>query len=438
RYVRAAGNSASHFELLLAQPKRLEILLGIFAASQFLADALIHDPEFLNWVTASEVINGARPRSVIESDLIAFTEGLNHTEWLNAVRRFRCREILRIGTRDICLHAPIVEITADLSALADAMVRAALEHYWRETGRDMQSATASGPGSRPAGFCILAFGKLGGRELNYSSDIDLLGVYDADQASAGKDHESVDSNLFYRAIGQVGNYLSAHTAEGHAYRVDFRLRPYGQAGQLAYSLPALADYYRAKAALWEIQALLKARPIAGSEKLGRSFLDLVTAIIQKRKGAREIIASIEATRDANIIARPVDDEVVADIKNGSGGIRDIEFLVQGLQLIHSPSIPELINGNTTEALTLLGAHDLMPRETAEQLKRDYEFLRRVEHCLQIFEDQQVHVLPDQDEERDALAKRVFGFKATADELLKEIKLCQARVQDCFRLYLTHR
>jgi glutamate-ammonia-ligase adenylyltransferase len=269
-------------------------------------------------------------------------------------------------------------------------------------------------------FCILAFGKLGGRELNYSSDIDLLSIYDVDQSS--------DGDLFYRAIGQVGNYLSSHTAEGHAYRVDFRLRPYGRAGQLAYSLKALTEYYRKNAALWEIQALLKARPIAGSEKLGQSFIEMVGNIMREKKGCKEIIASIATMRDTAIKAGGENGRIDADIKNGSGGIRDIEFIVQGLQLFNCPLIPELISGNTLDALTLLGKHNLMPPEAVEQLKSDYEFLRRVEHCLQIFEDQQVHVLPDSDEERLALAKRVLGFKATADELLKEMISCQTRVR----------
>ena len=415
-----------HFELLLAQPQRVEILLGIFAASQFLADTLIHNPEFFNWATAPETLNRLRPRAEIEKDLVKFTEGLSHGEWLDAIRRFRCREILRIGTRDLFLHAPIREITADLSSLAEAMVQAALEHFCRESGLNIASADAKNS------FCILAFGKLGGSELNYSSDIDLLGVYDANQSSASG---AQTGELFYRAMGQVGNYLSSHTAAGHAYRVDFRLRPYGQAGQLAYSLKALTEYYRKKAALWEIQALLKARPIAGSKKLGQSFREMVRNIMREKKGCKEIIVSIETMRDAAIKAGSENGRIDADIKNGSGGIRDIEFLVQGLQLSNCPLIPELISGNTLDALALLGKHSLMHTETVEQLKSDYEFLRRVEHCLQIFEDQQVHVLPVSDEERLALAKRVFGFKANADELLEEILACQMRVRNCFKTYL---
>ncbi len=442
RYVRTAGSPSSaaanfggvprqenpallHFELLFAQPKRLEILLGLFAASQFLADTLIRNPEFFNWATAPETLDRLRPREEMEGDLQKFTEGMPHVEWLDAIRKFRCREILRIGTRDVLLHAPIREITADLSSLAEAMVRSALEHYCLESGVKAEATDR---------FCILAFGKLGGSELNYSSDIDLLGVYDPGQSPAGG-NEAAETDLFCRMIGQVGKYLSSHTAEGHAYRVDFRLRPYGRAGQLAYSLKALTEYYRNKAAPWEIQALLKARPIAGSEKLGCGFIEMAGNIMRAKKDSREIIASIESMRDTAARTVGENDRIEADVKNGSGGIRDIEFLAQGLQLCNCTSIPGLISGNTLEALALLGKHNLMPAETVGQLQNDYEFLRRVEHCLQIFEDQQVHVLPDADEERLALAKRVLGFKATAAEFLEKITACQTRVRQCFKTYL---
>ena len=416
RYVRTAGNAIEHYEILMAQPKRLEILLGIMAASQFLAETLIRNPEFFNWATAPDTLNRVRPLAEMEADLAAFAAGLKHREWLNAARKFRCREILRIGTRDVCLHAPIREITEDLSSLAAALVRAALEHFRLEQGLKEHEAGAL------EGLCILAFGKLGGRELNYSSDIDLLGVYDAGPA---------ESELFYRAMRQVGRYLSGHTDEGHAYRVDYRLRPYGRAGQVAYSLQALADYYQNKAAPWEMQALLKAAPIAGNVEAGLGFSGMVRSVICQKRERAEIIGSIKKMRAAAIKTEDEIDGIDADIKNGYGGIRDIEFLVQGLQMISAPAHPDLVNGNTLEALSLLGRHKLLPADIVENLKADYEFLRRVEHCLQIFEDSQIHVLPASEEELRALAKRVLGFKATAEDLTGKLAECRKRVRACF-------
>ncbi|MDP2990181.1 MAG: glutamate-ammonia-ligase adenylyltransferase, partial [Kiritimatiellota bacterium] len=245
RFVRSLPDAAAHFQLLLSQPRRLEILMGIFSASQFLADTLIRNPDFFDWVTNSTILHAARPRDVIEADLHAFVSGCTRADQPNGLRRFRRREILRIGTRDICLHAPIQDITAVLSALAEAAIRLALEWAWEAVGEGNVQERRPWEDS----FCILAFGKLGGGELNYSSDIDLLGVC-ADVlphlrqgfgGQAGARCEPME--LFARVLKQVGQDLSAHSEEGHAYRVDFRLRPYGGAGQLVYTVAGLADYY---------------------------------------------------------------------------------------------------------------------------------------------------------------------------------------------------
>ena len=425
RFVRAAGNAREHFDLMLAQPKRLELLLDIFAASQFLSDTLIRNPEFLVWVTAPGVISGQRTRADIESDLRAFTSGMDHAGWMNGIRRFRCREILRIGARDICLHAPIKEVTADLSFLAEAIIREAFRRYFSEpdSGRGGGQA-APNPGS----LCIAAFGKLGGRELNYSSDIDLLGIYDPGAGSVGGD-------AYSRAVKTIGSWLSGHTSEGHAYRVDFRLRPYGRSGQLACSLPAIKEYYTDEAELWEIQALLKARPVAGDEGLGREFSAMALEIIGACKASGKIVSSIMAMRSKKTARGSRSAEISSDIKDGPGGIRDIEFLVQGLQLANGPSNRAIISGNTLDGLALLGKHGLLPADTVEQICRDYEFLRRVEHCLQIFEDRQVHKLPGPGGELEALAKRAMGAKTSSAVFRDEIRSCQARVRACFENYL---
>ena len=430
RYARAVADPVAHFKVLWAQPKRLELLLKIFAASQFLADTLIRYPDFFSWVTAPETINRPRSLDAIGRDLKDFVRGLAHADWLVAVRRFRRREILRIGARDVCLHAPIGEITSDLSALAEAMIQEALAHYQRETELNLAE-----------NFCVIAFGKLGGCELNYSSDVDLLGVYDQSEAgsSSGSAAPAADgkysADIFYRAMRQIAGYLSDHTVEGHAYRVDFRLRPYGRAGQVAYSLSALLDYYRARAELWEIQALLKARPVAGDGKIAGRFLDAVKEIVRGERVGKEIADEIIRLRPVSLKSGAENGEAARDIKNGVGGIRDIEFLAQGMQLKHLASLPDLFSGNTLEALSLLGKNDLLPAETVEQLREDYQFLRRAEHCLQIFEDRQVHLIPDSKSEQEALAKRVLGAAASADDLMGDLVRRRARVRKCYDAYI---
>ncbi|MFH1968688.1 MAG: glutamate-ammonia-ligase adenylyltransferase [Verrucomicrobiota bacterium] len=466
RFARSLPDAAAHFQLLLSQPRRLEILMGIFSASQFLADTLIRNPDFFDWVTNSTILHAARPRDVIETDLRAFVSGCTRVDQPNGLRRFRRREILRIGTRDICLHAPIQEITASLSALAEASIRLALEWAWESVGAGSVQERQPWENS----FCILAFGKLGGGELNYSSDIDLLGVC-ADVlpgvSLAGIRREPME--LFARVLKQVGQNLSAHTEEGHAYRVDFRLRPYGHAGQLIYTISGLADYYAKKAVLWEIQALLKARPVAGNAALGAAFLEHVRPIFMQPRPATTIVLSIETLRETAIgktdraksaasLSRVMRDlsgqrqglpanlsagalakmEALAqagtDVKSGLGGIRDIEFLVQGLQLIHAPRQSELLDGNTLSALERLKTCGLLPEEVVGQLQADYTFLRRVEHILQIFEDRQIHAVPKSGDARAALARRVLGPDSTADRLMAELDTCQRRVRRIYTQY----
>ena len=195
----------------------------------------------------------------------------SNEEKLRVLGRFRKREMLRIGTRDLCLLAPVADITADLAALAEAAVEFCLDYVL--AGRSF------------AGFCIIALGKLGGRELNYSSDIDLMGFFDpaADAARASSDARA----YWEQVMKRTAQALATHTEEGHAYRVDLRLRPYGEAGALVPSLPALVDYYASKAELWEVQALLKARPVAGDLQLGGRLVAEIHSILRRpRKRAQ--------------------------------------------------------------------------------------------------------------------------------------------------------
>ncbi len=408
RFTQALPDAAGHYALLLSQPRRLEILLGIFAASQFLADTLIRNPGFFDWVTAPDVFNAQRSMPAIETDLRNFLDDAGG-DWRDAVRQFRRREILRTGARDICLRAPLPEITADITALAETIIRLALERFWAEDG-----------GAVP-GFCVLAFGKLGGRELNYSSDIDLLGI------CAGGDPR--EQETCSRALRRIAADLAGHTAEGYAYRVDFRLRPYGSAGQLVYPLPALLEYYRRQAALWEVQALLKARPVAGDPALGNAFLQGAGEILRLPRMPERVAASIRRLRAlacGKIAAgggcQP------CDLKNGPGGIRDLEFLVQGLQLIHAGRRPEVLNGNTLASLTLLAGAGILPAAEAESLRTDYILLRRVEHCLQLFEDRQVHDIPQDPPALAALARRAIGSDCSGADFAALLDQCRQRVR----------
>ena len=418
RFMAAIEDPLDHIRCLQLQPQRLRILIAIFAGSQFLSDTLIQNPDFLDWVTEHEVVRSVRSRAAIAADLaVIASQEQTRRDWLNALRRFRRREILRIGTRDICLHAPLVEITEELSNLAAALTQAALDDIWRREANDAAAAR----------FCILAFGKLGGRELNYSSDIDLLALFEPDERLDRAD----DQRIFDSIMVQLRAALSNHTEQGYLYRVDLRLRPFGSSGALVQRLPALERYYREQASLWEHQALLKLRPIAGNLDLGERFLERTLPVVttQRRRGA--IAESIASLRD-NAIAQSHTD---SDIKNGVGGIRDIEFLVQGLQLLHCHRYPELLTGNTLEGLAGLAHRSLLPADVAEQLQYGYILLRRIEHFLQILEDRQVHRLPQSLELRSALARRVQLSSGSSGDFYQQLDTVRSLVREAYLRYL---
>ena len=378
RFLRSLSDPAAHLSQMLSQPMRLEILLSIFSASQFLADTLVRDPELLTYIGRKEVLNVPRGAAEIRAELSRISsENADRGAWMDALRRYRRREILRIGARDICLGAPTQRIMEELSDLADGVIQATLARIRRDFAEKPEA------GAAPA-VCIIAFGKLGGRELNYSSDIDLMGICGGGALEVEKATPMIEA---LRAD------LSSHTSEGYAYRVDLRLRPYGSSGQLVFSMDSLRAYYDDAVALWEVQALLKARPVAGDTEIGQAFLAAARKLLLSRHSPEEVDASNRRLRKEALRALSRSILTTTDIKTGLGGLRDVEFLAQGLQLVHARERPELLQGGTLPALRALAKAGLLSQETAERLSSDYLFLRRVEHFLQIYEDRQTHNLP---------------------------------------------
>ncbi len=418
RYIQVLSSPEMHYQVSLSQPMRLEILLGLLAGSQFLADTLVRYPGFLDWVLIPEMLHRTRRREDIEDELRP-VYGRSRATWRNRLRRVRRRELLRIGTRDICLNVPVEEVMQELSAVAEALVEIALE------GTRERLAREGDGGDRSAeGFCILAMGKLGGSELNYSSDIDLLGVCDPEGAPAGPVKETAG-----RVLEGVRADLMDHSEEGHAYRVDLRLRPFGRAGELVPTVSGLLDYYRTRASLWEIQAAVKMRPVAGDPRLGHRVVEAVHEVVLVPRSAEKILGSVRRLRSeaerraAKGLARGL------DIKNGRGGIRDVEFLVQALQLVHAPEAPHLLEANTLRALRWLEEQGVLSGDLARILREDYRFLRRVEHALQLLEDRQTHTVPEDPEALAALAGRVMrSGRQAAEPFLEELEDRMTRVR----------
>ena len=418
RFAGSVPDIKSHLRDLLSQPKRLEIILGIFSGSQFLADTLIRFPEFFEWVSTPAIINKVRTTKEMATDLeriSAYYE--EHEQWLKGLRRFRLKEIMRIGTRDICLRVPERDIIEELSNLAESILQTALKRTEDELLSEEENEVYR--------FCILALGKLGGKELNYSSDIDLIGVYDP--LPLPEYSGDTVKNKCSRIMEQLRSDLSTYSEQGYVYRVDLRLRPFGRSGDLVSSLESLLRYYTHQASLWEVQALIKVRPIAGELATGNRFLEGIKQLLLTERAPEEVFGSIIAMREQSQKRKQFQLPAGMDIKNGEGGIRDIEFLVQGLQLIYLHHHPTLFSENTLTGISLLRQAGILTPETADRLEEDYLFLRRVEHFLQIYEDRQVHTLPENEMEKNALAKRIMGGTGSSEHFFARLEEIRARV-----------
>jgi glutamate-ammonia-ligase adenylyltransferase len=410
RFLTGVSRIELTLEQLAENPRTTEILLQVFSTSQYLSDVLFRDPQLLDWLQA-------RPEGRDRDDLCVelwktLTAVESDQEQRIALRRFRQREMLRIGYNDIVRGFPLEVITQDLSALAGACVEVALRlSHARAMARFGVPTTRAGDAAR---FVVLGVGKLGGDELNYSSDIDLVFLFDEDGETSGP--KVVSNAEFFARIGSdIVRLLADHTALGIAYRVDMRLRPDGTQGALARSFNATLGYYVTRGRTWERQALIKCRPIAGDLALGRAFCEAITPFIYRRYLGAAEIAEIKALK------RRIEQRTVSagtaevEVKTGKGGIRDVEFVVQFLQLLHGGECPEVRHANTLMAIARLEEVGCLTAEERHIMDDTYRFLRRVEHRLQILFDRQTHEMPRDLEAVRTLALRMGYAPAGAAE-----------------------
>jgi len=393
-------------DLLGGAPRYARMLASIFSQSQFLTDIAFKNPEYLLWLWEETDLDRPRSRTERIGELQAQLAAHNSFEArCRSMRRYRRREILRIGVRDLFSHAPIPSITEDLSNLADAVLEAALASAAPEVSR--RYGEPIGQSSSPATFAVLALGKLGGRELNFSSDIDLLFLYSEDGETRGGAMGQTSNGEYYQKLGErLIKALAEQTEEGHIFRVDMRLRPHGKTAPLAISLETAADYYGSFGRAWERQALIKTRAAAGDLELGNRFIEQTRPFVYPRyfdDETLEEVLDIKRQVEAQAGKRGQFD---TDVKLGLGGIRDIEFTVQMLQLLYGGRIASLRHANTLDAIAALGDAGLLQPLEATALAHNYQFLRQVEHRLQIEGAQQVHVLPESLEALDEFAGRL--------------------------------
>jgi glutamate-ammonia-ligase adenylyltransferase len=391
RYLDATGAAGVVLGTMAAGKPPRELLATIFGASQYMSDIVVRNPGYLYWLLEKHVWDYPDTQeshlAELETDVARFATAAGK---LNAVRRFQRRILLKIGALDLMGVRTVEETALSLSHLADSITETVLRILWDQS-------SGGGKGRDVAGFAVLALGKLGGRELNYSSDIDLIYICDdADDATIGE-RTKLARNLT-SALADV-------SAEGHLYRVDLRLRPDGKAGPLVNPTSALLVYYQNRGRPWEFQAMLKARVIAGDVSLGRTFLDSISALIFNLSLPYSPLDTIALMRSRIRDSISTRDRTL-NIKLMEGGIRDIEFIAQALQLMHGGRHAELRISNTVEVLNAARREQLIGKVEHETLVAAYRFFRLVEHRLQMAQQLQTHSLPNSKEELDVLARRV--------------------------------
>ena len=373
----------------------------VLGASNFLARLLVRHP------ACADELRGELPAAPSDRP---------EAGW-SAIRGCKYRGLLRITARDL-VGRPFAESLRELSDLADRCLAAAVACSSAET--------------RVSAPAVLALGKLGGRELNFSSDVDLLVIYDASDASQDAERNAAVTQLV-RAL-KAG--LERPNEEGFAYRVDLDLRPEGALGALANSVNAALDYYETFGMEWERQMLIRLRFVAGDEAPARVFQRAIRPFVFRRlidpgvaRAVREMKARIESER------RGAGRDLDADLKEGPGGIRDVEFLVQAFQLFHGGRHPELQGGNVLDTLDALGRLGLLPESAVADLAEGYTWLRRAEHALQMVEERQTRAFPRDPAAQVALARRMGrvepeGARAR-DRLLDEWTAVRSRVRAHF-------
>ncbi len=411
--------------------------LALAAWSPLLATTLSQHPDYIQWLARERLHTRVKTRDEIQESLARFRLTNSQLEPQVLLARFRRRELLRIYLHDIRKVCTLVEVTEELSNLADVVLEHALSLARQELDNRYGPALKIDEKGRVtnASFCIIALGKLGSGELNYASDIDLLFLYSDDGLTSGKGTrgETTNREYFVRLAEAVARVVGKPSGEGAAYRVDLRLRPHGRDGALASSLDEAVRYYREKAQAWERQALIRARASAGSHKLYAQFSARVTESVY----ASDVTVG-RALGNVRLARQKIDRHHAQDfrgfnVKLGHGGIREIEFIAQALQLAFGGRDEWLRAPHTLISLGRLADRKLITERERMQLSDAYDFLRTLEHRLQMEHGLQTHVVPDEAERRTLFARRMnfSGENALAD-FDETLKLHTTQVRDAYQ------
>ncbi|MEK6682506.1 MAG: bifunctional [glutamate--ammonia ligase]-adenylyl-L-tyrosine phosphorylase/[glutamate--ammonia-ligase] adenylyltransferase, partial [Nitrospirota bacterium] len=481
RFLSKANMKEGYFKIFSTHPYILELLINLFGSSQFLSNILIKSPELFDGLVATDILNVKKTKEQMidefEKTPLTLTlsregrgEGEGAKGFFNRLRRYKNSELIRIGVRDILNLSDMETIFEELSDLADAVIQVLLEYFYSHPHPPSSPLTKGGErgvsplrgdtGGSTMGikFAIIGLGKFGGRELDYGSDLDIIFVYSMHppltpppssphrwgRIKEGEllkgEGEGGGLQIVYKLCENIINASSEIMDEGILYRIDPRLRPLGKDGPLAMDLEAYKKYFKEWAQLWERQAYIKARHVAGDRELAGDFIRLAHDFVYFTPATETDAAEINRTRNRMI------DELVApqhrgmDIKLSAGGIVDIEFIVQILQLRYGHADKDVRNANTISALRSLKEKEYISEADYHALADAYYFLRGIEHGLRIVEDSVQNILPMDEAALIRLARRIGyeGRNKSGGRLFKDFKVKCKIVRGIYnKVFLSH-
>lgn len=399
----------------LKYPHYVEILINITSNSNYLSDILVVNPEFFHLVANTSILNSKLDKKNFKREV---KERISHYNSLeaksHALNSFKRREILKTGLKDILHNNKVAETTAELSTLAIVLTEILFESCYQFILAKYKIEKANQT------YCIISLGKLGGGELNYSSDIDIIIFYDSEEKIGNRYYSEILSETIKLFLEKCSS-----TEAGSLYRVDLRLRPDGKSSSVCRSIQEYFDYYESRGSDWERQMLIKAGFLGGSEKLFSQFTKYIDRFIYPSTHFVSPLEQIKKLRQ--LIER--DSSNAENIKIVPGGIRDVEFVVQSLQLLNGGKDESIKTGNTFDALDKLSLAELLTKDETNILQEAYIFYRRIEHFLQLMNNAQTHTIPESGEITEKL-RHFLGFKSL-NEFKQKVKDYRTKVRDIY-------
>ncbi len=420
---------------ILKNSRRCQQLLTVLGGSPFLGGILCRDTSYFEDLFVAGAIENPCSEAEMLADLRRLIpDDADYLELQAGLRCYKAAQILRIGSRDLCGFAPLIEVMEELSGLAAACLQRAYEicslqlqeQYGQPWEEDEEGE------KQVAVMTILGMGKLGGHELNFSSDIDLIYCYSSSrgETSGGSREEKISLHRYFVKLAElITKALHQVTEDGFVFRVDTGLRPDGNNGDLAVSINGAEAYYQSWGQSWERAALIKARPVAGDIALGEELLQRLKPFVYRRYLDFGMIEDIKLMKQKINTSLSRKQEGEFNLKLGRGGIREIEFFIQTQQLVNAGTRPKLQHRNSIHMLQLLFEEGLIVKEDRDSLDQAYQFLRTVEHRIQVVQEQQTHSLPQSQRDLEILSRRC-GFPGT-DEFNADLECHRQKVSRIF-------